>query len=81
VELAAGLLLEQLLFSMALQVVYDGNGKSKGFGFIHFEKEQSAKEAIEKVDGMELDGKKIFVGEFVPHQRRYNMTAESYTNL
>ncbi len=38
-----------LIFSMALQVVYDGNGKSKGYGFIHFEKEQSAKEAVEKM--------------------------------
>jgi polyadenylate-binding protein len=62
-------------------VVLDGNGKSKGFGFIHFEKEQSAKEAIEKVDGMELDGKKIFVGEFVPNKKRSDMTTGNYTNV
>lgn len=37
----------------------DTEGKSKGYGFIHFENEESANVAIEKVNGMLLDDKKV----------------------
>lgn len=39
----------------------DIDGNSKGYGFIHFESEESAKIAIEKVNGMLLDDKKVYV--------------------
>ncbi|XP_055954320.1 polyadenylate-binding protein 1A isoform X2 [Patella vulgata] len=35
---------------------------SKGYGFVHFKTEEAAKQAIEKVNGMLLNGKKVNVG-------------------
>ena len=40
------------------QIAMDENG-SKGYGFVHFETEEAATNAIEKVNGMLLNGKKV----------------------
>lgn len=37
----------------------DDAGSSKGYGFVHFETEDAALNAIEKVNGMLLAGKKV----------------------
>ena len=50
-------------FKRTFLVVGDING-SKGYGFVHFENEDSAQRAIEKVNGMLLADKKVFVGRF-----------------
>lgn len=44
-------------------VVCDVNG-SKGFGFVHYESDESAQQAIEKVNGMLMEDKKVFVARF-----------------
>lgn len=41
-----------------VQIATDANG-SKGYGFVHFETEEVAKRAIEKVNGMLLNDKKV----------------------
>jgi len=41
-----------------VQIATDGNG-SKGYGFVHFENEEIAKMAIDKVNGMLLNSKKV----------------------
>ena len=45
-------------FACSLQIAMDENG-SKGYGFVHFETEEVARNAIEKVNGMLLNGKKV----------------------
>jgi len=40
-------------------MVCDENGSSLGYGYIHFETEEAARTAIEKVNGMFLNGKQL----------------------
>eukprot|EP01004_Peranema_trichophorum_P010202 NODE_896_length_2261_cov_141.354069_g763_i0.p1 GENE.NODE_896_length_2261_cov_141.354069_g763_i0~~NODE_896_length_2261_cov_141.354069_g763_i0.p1 ORF type:complete len:583 (-),score=105.69 NODE_896_length_2261_cov_141.354069_g763_i0:402-2150(-) len=63
---------------LSCKVVYNDKGVSAGYGFVHFESEASAKEAIAKVDGMLLNSEKVFVGPFV---RRAKGLEDKYTNL
>ena len=41
-------------------------GKSKGFGFVEIAEEEQAKEAIEKLNGSEFEGRKMVVKEARP---------------
>ena len=57
---------------------------SKGYGFVHFETEEAATRAIEKVNGMMLADKKVFVGRFKSRgdrMREFGERAKQYTNL
>ena len=45
-------------------------GNSKGFGFVEMATPELAKEAMEKLNDMELDGRKIRVSEARPQQKR-----------
>ncbi|KHN78058.1 Polyadenylate-binding protein 1 [Toxocara canis] len=53
-----------------LNVANDEESNSKGYGFVHFETEDAAQKAIEKVNGMLLEGKKVYVGKFQPRAAR-----------
>ena len=44
--------------------------QSKGFGFVEMETEDEAKVAIEKLNGYELDGRKLMVAEAKPMEPR-----------
>jgi polyadenylate-binding protein len=48
----------------------DENGQSKGFGFVHFETQEAADNAINKVNGMLLADKKVYVGRFMSRNQR-----------
>ncbi|KAK7489429.1 hypothetical protein BaRGS_00019373 [Batillaria attramentaria] len=54
---------------LSCKIACDENG-SKGYGFVHFETEEAARQAIERVNGMLLNGKKVFVGRFIPRKER-----------
>ncbi|KAL6335720.1 hypothetical protein AAG906_039483 [Vitis piasezkii] len=43
-------------------IMKDGNGKSRGFGFVNFESPDEAKKAVEALNGAMLGSKKLFVG-------------------
>ncbi|XP_041469189.1 polyadenylate-binding protein 4-like isoform X2 [Lytechinus variegatus] len=55
---------------LSCKVVTDENGVNKGYGFVHFETQEAANKAIEKVNGMLLNGKKVYVGYFIPRKER-----------
>jgi polyadenylate-binding protein len=44
---------------LSCKVAQDASGDSKGYGFVHFETEEAALQAIEKVNGMLLNDKKV----------------------
>jgi len=48
----------------------DEGSQSRGFGFVHFETKEAADEAIKKVNGMMLNDKKVFVGNFMTKRER-----------
>lgn len=48
------------------------SGRSKGFGFVEMSTEQEAKDAIEKLNGQQLDGRAITVSEARPREERPN---------
>merc|ERR1719486_1810186 len=55
-----------------------------GYGFVHFETEEAAMNAIQKVNGMLLNEKKVFVGRFVPRKERekeLGEKAKKFTNV
>jgi len=55
---------------LSCKVAVDENSISRGFGFVHFETKEAADEAIKKVNGMMLNDKKVFVGNFMTKRER-----------
>ncbi|OQR74938.1 polyadenylate-binding protein 1-like [Tropilaelaps mercedesae] len=69
---------------LSCRVATDEQGNSRGYGFVHFETEEAANEAISKVNGMLLNEKKVFVGKFVPRSERERMMGDKarlFTNV
>lgn len=69
---------------LSCKVAQDDKGNSKGYGFVHFETEEAANTSIDKVNGMLLSGKKVFVGRFIPRKEREKVLGEKnklYTNV
>jgi len=52
------------------------SGRSKGFGFVEFEKEEDAKKAIELFNEKEMDGRKLVVNEARPKRDDEGAPAE-----
>lgn len=69
---------------LSCKVAQDEKGNSKGYGFVHFETEESANTSIEKVNGMLLNAKKVYVGRFIPRKEREKELGEKaklFTNV
>lgn len=45
-------------------------GRSRGFGFVEMENDQEAQEALEKLNGSDMDGRKIVVNVARPREDR-----------
>ncbi|MEJ1279057.1 poly(A) binding protein cytoplasmic 1 [Cricetulus griseus] len=54
---------------LSSKVVYNEHG-SRGFGFVHFETHEAAQKAINTMNGMLLNDRKVFVGHFKSRQKR-----------
>lgn len=50
------------------------SGRSKGFGFVEMETEQQATEALEKLNGQEINGRRLNVAVARPQTPRENAT-------
>lgn len=69
---------------LSCKVAQDEKGVSKGYGFVHFETEEAATMSIDKVNGMLLNDKKVFVGRFIPRKEREKALGEKnklFTNV
>lgn len=55
------------------------SGASKGYGFVHFETQEAANEAISKVNGNVISARVVYVGNFVKRGARLETT--KWTNL
>lgn len=69
---------------LSCKVATDETGQSKGYGFVHFETEEAANLSIERVNGMLLNEKKVYVGRFIPRKEREKELGEKaklYTNV
>ncbi len=54
-----------------------------GYGFVHFETQEAAEQAIAKVNGMLLNGKEVYVGPFVKKNERMKamINTSQFTNV
>ncbi|KAM3850471.1 polyadenylate-binding protein 1A-like isoform 1-T1 [Diretmus argenteus] len=48
--------------AQSIRVMTDDGGKSKGFGFVNFERHEDAQKAVDDMNGKELNGRKVYVG-------------------
>eukprot|EP01129_Flabellula_baltica_P014114 TRINITY_DN669_c0_g1_i1.p1 TRINITY_DN669_c0_g1~~TRINITY_DN669_c0_g1_i1.p1 ORF type:complete len:558 (+),score=162.55 TRINITY_DN669_c0_g1_i1:96-1676(+) len=66
---------------LSCKVVLDRQGESKGYGYVHFDKEEDAQKAIELVNGKDIRGKTVYANYFVPRSERLKARENSWTNV
>lgn len=55
---------------LSCKVATDENGVSKGYAFVQYETQEDADDAVKKVNGNLIEGKRVFVGPFLPLSER-----------
>ncbi|OIW10387.1 hypothetical protein TanjilG_05535 [Lupinus angustifolius] len=65
---------------LSCKVATDASGQSKGYGFVQFDSEEAAKNAIDKLNGMLLNDKQVYVGHFLRKQDRHNAPSKTKFN-
>jgi len=65
---------------LSCKVQTDREGHSCGYGFVHFEKEEAAQEAIKAMNNAKVGDKALFVGPFIPKAKR-NPGPSQFTNV
>ncbi|KAL2208231.1 polyadenylate binding protein [Sarocladium strictum] len=66
---------------LSCKVAQDENGNSKGYGFVHYETDEAAQNAITAVNGMLLNDKKVYVGHHIPKKDRQSKFEEMKANF
>lgn len=66
---------------LSSKIATDENGKSKGFGFVHFEEEEAAREAVDALNGMLLNGQEIYVAPHLTRKERDSQLEETKANF
>ncbi|KAM7514357.1 hypothetical protein LguiA_003940 [Lonicera macranthoides] len=65
---------------LSCKIATDPSGQSKGYGFVQFDNEESAQNAIDKLNGMLMNDKQVYVGHFLRRQERDNVTSKTKFN-
>ncbi|KAH6617046.1 Polyadenylate-binding protein, cytoplasmic and nuclear [Chaetomium tenue] len=66
---------------LSCKVAQDENGNSKGYGFVHYETDEAAAQAIKHVNNMLLNEKKVYVGYHIPKKDRQSKFEEMKANF
>lgn len=66
---------------LSCKVATNMKGEALGYGFVHYETEQAATSAIQRVDGKVIAGQKVVVNSFKPKADRTNSKIPAFTNV
>jgi len=67
---------------LSCKIELDDKQQSKGYGYIQFATQDAAEKSMQMVNGMMLNGKKVFVGPFVTKKERLiNNSSKKFTNI
>lgn len=59
----------------ATHLVDKMTGRNKGYGFVEFSSEEEARAAVEKLNGVELEGRALFVDMAKPKEEGFRKSA------
>jgi len=69
---------------LSCKVVLDEKGESRGYGYVHYETADAADKAIARVNGLLIEGKKVYVAHHVSRKERVSKAEElrkNFTNV
>jgi polyadenylate-binding protein len=66
---------------LSCKVATEKDGKPRGYGFVHYETAEAARQAIERVNGMQIGEKTVMVEGFQKRSDRERPTFENFTNI
>uniref|UniRef100_A0A3Q3LB42 Poly(A) binding protein cytoplasmic 1 n=1 Tax=Mastacembelus armatus TaxID=205130 RepID=A0A3Q3LB42_9TELE len=67
--------------ALSIRVMTDENGKSKGFGFVSFERHEDAQKAVDDMNGKELNGRQVYVGRAQKKGERQNELKRKFEQM
>lgn len=65
---------------LSCKIATDSIGQSKGYGFVQFDTEEAAQSAIDKLNGMLMNDKQVYVGHFLRKQERDSSSTRTKFN-
>ena len=67
---------------ISCKIATDASGQSKGYGFVQYDSEEAAQTAIDKLNGMLMNDKQVYVGVFLRKQDRDSeMSKTKFNNI
>ncbi|KAI9307440.1 hypothetical protein BJ944DRAFT_176547 [Cunninghamella echinulata] len=69
---------------LSCKIATDESGNSKGYGYVHYETEEAAENAIKHVNGMLLNDKKVYVARHIARKERQaqiDALRDQFTNI
>ncbi|KAL8094619.1 polyadenylate-binding protein 2-like [Apium graveolens] len=67
---------------VSCKIATDNSGQSKGYGFVQYDSEEAAQTAIDKLNGMLMNDKQVYVGVFLRKQDRDSeMSKTKFNNI